>query len=647
MQTDICLINMPYSSITIPSLALGIIENYIKEYGYSVDSIYANLAFASKIGLVEYEEVVNTFTDCLIGEWTFSKAAFPDAELNDDGFFALFSDLTPEKKQALCNIREQAVLFTEELANEVLAKHPKIVGCSSTFQQNCASLALLRVIKEKSPNTITMMGGANCEGIMGQTLSENFRWVDYVFSGECDEVIGPFIDKLMKEKNIEPRHLPEGFISQAHKSLTQDIGCNSSIPRAHITDMSKVGKPVFDAYFDTLNNLSLDQYISPGLVAETSRGCWWGAKQHCTFCGLNGGAMTHRSKAPEVAVAELDELSAKYNNNNFLIVDNIIPLEYMKTVLPELSESQRDYNIFYETKANLKKHHVEAYAKAGIKWIQPGIEGLHDDFLKVIKKGTTAIQNIAALKWCRTYGVRVTWNLLSEAPREKASWYDEMAEWLPLVTHLHPPLNQMLKICYHRFSPYFNKQEEYGLNLEPTKSYKYVYPLSQEALFNLAYFFKQYSPEEQGMSEINFSFEPPTSAHNKVQQLIEHWSNLWMEGAIPMLYMIDKEDSIIVMDTREIATSFSHTLQGVAADIYRLAAEPIPKDRLIKKVQDKTNGVDTVDIEDNIEWLIENKLMIHLSKCVMALAFMGTETDMPESDSTPEGSIDLAGFINS
>ena len=38
---------------------------------------------------------------------------------------------------------------------------------------------------------------------------------------------------------------------------------------------------------------------------ETSRGCWWGERMHCTFCGLNGATMSYRSKSPRRAVDEL------------------------------------------------------------------------------------------------------------------------------------------------------------------------------------------------------------------------------------------------------------------------------------------------------------------------------------------------------
>ena len=45
--------------------------------------------------------------------------------------------------------------------------------------------------------------------------------------------------------------------------------------------------------------------------------------------------------------------------------------------------------------------------------IQPGIESLSDHVLKLMRKGTTALQNIQLLKWCREYGVQPEWNLLS------------------------------------------------------------------------------------------------------------------------------------------------------------------------------------------------------------------------------------------
>jgi hypothetical protein len=43
----------------------------------------------------------------------------------------------------------------------------------------------------------------------------------------------------------------------------------------------------------------IGERIEPGLLIETSRGCWCGAVSHCTFCGLNGEGMAYRRKSPQ------------------------------------------------------------------------------------------------------------------------------------------------------------------------------------------------------------------------------------------------------------------------------------------------------------------------------------------------------------
>jgi len=649
---DIYLINMPYSSITRPSLALGLIENYIAAYGYQVKSIYGNVEFSALLGLSQYDVIDNSFHEHLLGEWTFSRAAFsvPNRECheesqltNDEHFFALFSDITEGVKQQLLSAREQAELYIDQLVAKILANPPKIIGCTSTFQQNCASLALLRKVKAANPNIITLMGGANCEGVMGQTISEEFPWVDYVFSGECDDVIGDFIDKLMRGVSITAQNLPFGFISQKTNLLVSDNKQAKQPPRGYIEDMGKVTTPIFDHYFSTIDELSLSPYINSGLIVETSRGCWWGAKKHCTFCGLNGVSMEHRVKSAESVVEEFDSLSSKYQITKFEVVDNILPMDYMKTVLPELSVKQA-YNIFYETKSNLKKEHIEKLANAGVRWIQPGFESLNDDFLKLVAKGATAIQNISALKWCRNYGVRVSWNLLCGAPNEKGVWYNYMADIIPLISHIQPPYKNLIKIRYVRFSPYFNKAASYGLTLEPLKSYQYIYPLAADKLANIAYFFDEKSPKQTDVFSLINSFQYDMAEHKHLQKALSLWSHAW-DTAIPLMYMSDQGSQIVIIDTRAVATNFSHTLTGLKADIYRLCGEPIAKERLKTKLNNLLlEPIDEVELDKTLEELVNNKLIIALSNCFLSLALVGSTPPLPEIKDYPAGYLDLENY---
>ena len=353
--------------------------------------------------------------------------------------------------------------------------------------------------------------------------------------------------------------------------------------------------------------------------------------------------MEHRSKPADAVIKEFKQLSEKYNNNKFEVVDNILPMEYMKTVVPELSKEQK-YNIFYETKSNLKKEHIEQLANAGIKSIQPGFESLHDDFLKLIDKGVTGIQNVSALKWCRNYGISVIWNLLCGAPNENPKWYNEIAEILPLIGHLQPPNKDMIKIRYPRFSPYFKNPEKFGLTLAPLKSYQYIYPLSDDALFNIAYFFDEKSAEITNIFTLMADVKHPMFEHQKVQKCIDQWVSSWINASIPLLYMSDQGEQIVIIDTRKIATNFSHTLTKLNAEVYRLCAEPITKNRIKAKL-DKTKIKFTDEkLEECLTHLVNNKILLSLSNCYLSLALAGETPALPDFKDSPSGYLNLEGL---
>jgi len=447
----------------------------------------------------------------------------------------------------------------------------------------------------------------------------------------------------MRGITITVHNLPFGFISQTAKLLVTDTPQLSKPPRGYIEDMGKVAIPIFDHYFSTIDELSLSEHINSGLIVETSRGCWWGAKKHCTFCGLNGVSMEHRVKSSTSVIEEFSVLSKNYDINKFEVVDNILPMEYMKTVLPELSEKQ-EYNIFYETKSNLKKNHIEKLANAGIRWIQPGFESLNDDFLKLVAKGATAIQNISALKWCRNYGVRASWNLLCGAPNEQAHWYSEMAEILPLISHLQPPYRKLIKIRYVRFSPYFNNAEHYGLVLEPLKSYQYIYPLAANKLSNIAYFFDEISTKTTDVFNIANSFQYDLTEHNVLQHQVTQWSESWAT-AMPLMYMSDQGSQIVIIDTRKIATNLTHQLAGLKASIYRLCGEPIAKSRLKDKLSNEmAEPMDNMKFDEALEYLVVNKLMIRLSHCYLSLALVGNTPPLPDVKDYPAGYLNLDNY---
>lgn len=634
-MTDVCFVLMPYAALQRPSIALGLLKSALSESGIKAVNIYANIWFANRIGLDNYHYFQQSQSMNLVGEWTFSQAAFPELQVDDDEFLnittaghkKIFGEAKTLKiiENTIKLSRQMAKPFIEQMARHIIKLNPKIVACSSTFEQHCASLALLKRIRELNREIVTFMGGANCEGVMGQTTKREFPWVDFVISGEGDRVVPQLCRQILQYgRDIEPDKLPIGVFSAKNcydepKKITET--------RAFVNDLDKIPFPDYDDYFATLEKLGMSSYIEPVILIETSRGCWWGQKQHCTFCGLNGQGVNYRSKSPDRAIEEFSYLSKRYKSCKFEVVDNILDMRYIKTIMPVFEALEQKYTLFWETKANLQYWQVEQLAKAGVKEIQPGIESVHDGALKLLNKGTTATMNLQLLKWCREFGIKASWNLLLGIPGESDDWYEEIAEWLPLVFHFQPP--QLGIIRFDRYSVYHQKQAEYNLNLVPNRLYSYVYPLSREKLTDLAYYFET----EADLTSRKYPYQSTWSPKKrKLIAIINEWRKLFhtKQEKPLMLSMVDSGDRIEITDTRPCKVKEKHILTGLNYWIYKSCDRSVSFEPLLKTL--KNNYPESLcwhEVKEAIDYLIEQKILLKLNNKFLSLAIREPSPHFP------------------
>jgi ribosomal peptide maturation radical SAM protein 1 len=245
----------------------------------------------------------------------------------------------------------------------------------------------------------------------------------------------------------------------------------------------------YDDYFEQMDILLPELQGTPvWLYYETSRGCWWGEKRHCTFCGLNGFGMGFRERSADRVIDELRVLTERYPTNKIAMTDNIMPFRYHKILIPRLRDELPGLHIFYEQKANLTLDQVYGLYQAGNFVIQPGIESLSSHLLEMMRKGVKARQNIALLRYARCVGMGLKWNLLYAFPNDPVSAYEEMLDLVPKIIHLGPP-NTLVHLSIDRFSPYFDTPEAYGIeSLEPISGYKDVFPDGTD-IGKLAYHF--------------------------------------------------------------------------------------------------------------------------------------------------------------
>lgn len=497
-MTDVVLVNPPFGAIERPSIGLGLLQASARQAGIDCDGDYANLTFARRIGLEAYFWLANT-SDCrdLVGEWAFAGTVFAESGRDVDDFLreyllptysaGTFRLLMPGRdlRRVLLDLRAAAGAFLDELAGAILAKRPRVVGCTSTFQQNCAALGLLKRIREREDGIVTLLGGPNCEGPMAVGLRRRFPWVDFVVSGEAEESFPDVLRRLLAEgRGVDEDALPSGYVGRRRALLS----AGPENARLLVRDLGSTPVPDYDDYFDQLAACGLADQVQPGLLVEASRGCWWSLKRPCTFCGLNGVALRYRSKSPERVVQEVDALCRKHATPRVEFVDNNPDPRSVLRVCTALSDRTPPVALFFETRV-LDRRHLERMAEGGVCWLQVGIESFDPRLLALMGKGTTPFQNVQVLRWAYEQGIRVTYNLIHGFPGEEDAWYHEMSRLLPLVEHLEPP-RKVVPLRYDRFSDYCDHPERYGLRLAPHRSYGYVYPLPAAEIAEFAYFFE-------------------------------------------------------------------------------------------------------------------------------------------------------------
>jgi len=594
MTAEIALVNMPFFSISRPSLGLSLLAAGLERIGYAADIHYLNLLSASIIGHDLYSYLEEQPRGRLALEWIFMETLWGTDHELDGKFIDYITDhrgMDREDRylQTLSECRGSADRFIETAIKNIPWGRYRLVGFSSMFQQQMASLSLARRLKRLYPDLYIVFGGANCEGVMGAALLKSFPFIDGICLGEGDIAFPQLIQQLLGD--AQPRPIP-GILERrdlgasarrgnlpilqaasgrpspsAQHETNHDCGSHDWEPSvkaratyltsAPAATMEELPYPNFDDYFAQAEFYQLLDRMKVMLPFETSRGCWWGERHHCTFCGLNGMTMKFRHKSAVRAIDELKYLVSRYGNRirYLTATDNILPMSYFNDFVPSLGELGID--LFYETKANLREEQVAALRRGNVRSIQPGIESLSTTVLKLMRKGVTAIQNLQLLKLCVQYGIDPSWNFLIGFPGESQKDYEGVAELMRAVPHFRPP-DFLSRVRFDRFSPYFTEAEKLGVrSLTPFQGYRYLYSrFDEETINDLSYFFTGSFDGQEKIVE----YEP------ELAEVLRAWNEKHQSAA---LFDMEFDDFTVICDFRFEEDGQFHLLKAPMNHIYK------------------------------------------------------------------------------
>ncbi|MEU4215448.1 RiPP maturation radical SAM C-methyltransferase [Actinoplanes sp. NPDC026623] len=552
------LITMPFMDTDRPSIQLGLLAAILREHQFPVRTLHANLDFAARIGIDQYHLLAD-HRGRMVADWLFSVAAFgPDApdpgeRLLDDFAedLAYLGEPASQWRARLIRARDEDVpAYLDDLVESFPWDGVRVAGFSSTFQQNVASFALARRLKQRFPGLVTVFGGANFDGAMGPEWVRTVDCVDVAVVGEADTALPRLMHALATGSG------PDGIPGLAYTDGDRVVAVP---PEPPLQELDHLPLPDYAEFFDRAGGLGLLPESGPTQVRipfESARGCWWGAKHHCTFCGLNGATMQFRAKSPERVADELAVLARRYRTFQFEAVDNIVDMAYLTKLFPLLSEQETGYEIFYEVKANLSRSQVRALAHGGVSAIQPGLESLSTRVLELMRKGVRAAQNVNLLRWAAHYGITVSWNIIWGFPGEEPGDYAEQAALLPHLVHLEPPVSSG-RVWIERFSPLYAESP----GKPPERSYRYVYPHTVD-LAQAAYFF-----------EYDLPGALPESTYDGLVRGVEDWRAAWKRDERPVLRYWAAPGFVQIYDGRHPGKEGTYTFEGPLADLYTVCSD--------------------------------------------------------------------------
>ena len=536
MSLKVALVNMPFGFHIYPSIQLGSLATLLKTHGWDVKSFYLNLYFAHQLELPVYKQLCEK--RFLIGEWLFSHILFGDLSKNKE-YLGHFNSHIREVCQSIGRSEDFLQNIKTKIAPEFLQwavenfdwKKYDVVGFTSTFNQNLASITLARLIKEKHPSIKIIFGGSNFESEMGLEYFRVFQWIDHAVIGEAEHVLPALMESIEKRTPV-----PNGTAYRKNGKVLYEEN------RQMFVEFEKYGAPDYDDYFEQLKEINPASPLldNPIILYETARGCWWGEKHHCKFCGLNASTMKFRARSIEKIHKEIAFLSKRYNSFRFRFVDNMLSMKYVNGVFGKLSHENCDLQFFIEVKSNLKREQIKTLAHGGTNVVQPGIESFSVNQLDEMNKGVLPIQNILFLKWSLYYGIEVSWNILTGFPGENNEDYRRQIDIIKSIIHLQPPV-AVGNLWLERFSPYFNRPEEHGINIKgPGDAYPYVYDSTKIDLMKIAYDF-EFETKKQVDPELK------AELHN----IVDVWKQRNKAEQSPFLFFAKSMEFVTVYDGRQ------------------------------------------------------------------------------------------------
>jgi ribosomal peptide maturation radical SAM protein 1 len=600
----VALISMPTLSGRFPSFQLALLKPTLERAGIPAQPFSLFMYFGQHIGWRINEAIADVWPS-MVGEWVWTKAAFGDeVEADKSEYFAqydrVFEAICRRAGCTIDDIRrvrgEAALSFIEFCVNAVDWSRFGLIGFSVVFQQTLASMALAKALKQRYPEIPIIMGGASLEDDIADEIMRNCPQIDYLHCGDAELTFPEMVHRLYRKESMR------GVRGIMWRDGEEVVYAGRA---PNFSDMNSTPVPDFDEYFYARKESGYENYEDARevlLPLETARGCWWGMKNHCTFCGLNRSGMEFRAKDADNVLDQLETLSRRYGIFHFNAIDNILAPGYADALFGRLAEANTDIRIHYEVRPSISHAQLRDMHKGGLFSIQPGVESLSTHMLKIMKKHTTGMRNVELIKWCTYYGIQNFYNILVRFPGETIEDYCLQCDVISKIGHLQPPY-AIVKARADRGSPMYSDPESQSITrLRPAACYEYILPKNRFDLERASYYFDH--DMENTVADGDYE---------EIFSQVARWQESWNRPRVPYLRYRKSWSTIAIEDGRRQPRHTFTFCDGPAA-LYEYCADA----RSRNDVAAHFNHEDWV--EEALNEFVDKDLMLWLDGRYLSLA---------------------------
>jgi ribosomal peptide maturation radical SAM protein 1 len=558
----LALISMPWSIFNRPSIQLATLKGYLRQQLEQVEvkCCHPYLDTTAAIGLDNYRIISES---SWAAEALYCGLLFPEQKPKARQVFrqSLKGKPVPDYFELLPKLKEQL----QNWLNRQDFSLCSLIGFSVCFSQLPSSLYAVQAIKRRWPDIPIVFGGSTCTQALGSSLLSIFPEIDFIITGEGEQPLKELLLHLYKKTPLSNANIlarQQVAIPSATRPINQEIANLANLPL-----------PDFDDYFLQMKRCGLD--FIPLLPLEFSRGCWW---NKCTFCNLNLQWQGYRFKKHCQVLDEVKEMTQKYQCVDFTFADNALPTKEADLFFAVTADSGLDLRFFGEIRTLKKAASYIQYRKGGLSSVQIGIESLSDSLLKRMCKGTTVMDNVAAMKFALAAGMILEGNLILEFPDSTEQEVNETLWLLDIVLPFRPLAAAGFFLGHG--SPVCNQPKKFGIKSivqHPTN--KKLYPAN--ILKRLDMLIKSY----RGDRTLQAARWKP------VRDKIDRWHSFHdnrPDPSIPALSYRDGGTFLIIRQELPDRPPLHHRLRGRSRQIYLACEQQITRKELLSRFSQVT-----------------------------------------------------------